>query len=165
MALNPKDVRVLLPVQLILDCHWLICVRGEGLTDRSIIGMHATSCQREVDNDFHDCFSTWYWWTSNRDAWYVDNTSFFYCYQLILNISAFNICNLLLLIDIGYTFTLTFTFSHLADAFIQSDLQMRTKEAINQQKSNNIQSLWQVSISLSSRLSKFFYFYESKQLE
>lgn len=30
---------------------------------------------------------------------------FFYCSQLILNISAFHICNLLLLIDIGYTFT------------------------------------------------------------
>ncbi len=37
MALKPKDVRVPLPVQLILDCHWLICVRGEGLTDRSIV--------------------------------------------------------------------------------------------------------------------------------
>ncbi len=23
-------------MQLILDCHWLVCVRGEGLTDRSI---------------------------------------------------------------------------------------------------------------------------------
>ncbi len=33
-ALKPKDVRVLLPVQLILDCHWLVCVRGEGLTDK-----------------------------------------------------------------------------------------------------------------------------------
>ncbi len=36
MVLKPKDVRVPLPVQLILDCHWLVCVRGEGLTDRSI---------------------------------------------------------------------------------------------------------------------------------
>ncbi len=36
MALKPKDVRVPLPVQLIFDCHWLVCVRGEGLTDRSI---------------------------------------------------------------------------------------------------------------------------------
>ncbi len=32
MALKPKDVRVPLPVQLILDCHWLVCVWGEGLT-------------------------------------------------------------------------------------------------------------------------------------
>ncbi len=36
MALKPKDVWVQLPVQLILDCHWLVYVRGEGLTDRSI---------------------------------------------------------------------------------------------------------------------------------
>ncbi len=36
MALKPKDVRVPLPAQLILDCHRLVCVRGEGLTDRSI---------------------------------------------------------------------------------------------------------------------------------
>ncbi len=36
MALKPKDVRVPLPVQLILDCHWLVCVRGEGLNDMSI---------------------------------------------------------------------------------------------------------------------------------
>ncbi len=36
MALKPKDVRVPLPMQLILDCHWLVCVWGEGLTDRSI---------------------------------------------------------------------------------------------------------------------------------
>ncbi len=38
MALKPTDVRVPLPVQLILDCHWLVCVRGEGLADRSIGG-------------------------------------------------------------------------------------------------------------------------------
>ncbi len=36
MALKPTDVRVPLSVQLILDCHWLVCVRGERLTDRSI---------------------------------------------------------------------------------------------------------------------------------
>ncbi len=24
------------PCNMILDCHWLVCVRGEGLTDRSI---------------------------------------------------------------------------------------------------------------------------------
>ncbi len=40
MALKPKDVRVPLPVQLILDCHWLVCVRGEGLTDRSIDALY-----------------------------------------------------------------------------------------------------------------------------
>jgi len=33
MALKPKDVRVTVPMQLILSCHWLICVQGEGLTD------------------------------------------------------------------------------------------------------------------------------------
>ncbi len=39
-------------------------------------------------------------------------------------------------------FEITFTFSHLADAFIQSDLQMRTMEANqNQQKSNDMQVL------------------------
>ncbi len=36
MELKPKDVWVPLLVQLILDCHWLVCVWGEGLTDRSI---------------------------------------------------------------------------------------------------------------------------------
>lgn len=30
MALELKDVRVLVPVQLILDCHWLICVHVRG---------------------------------------------------------------------------------------------------------------------------------------
>ncbi len=41
----------------------------------------------------------------------------------------------------------TFTFSHLADAFIQSDLQMRTIEAIKTNKrANNMQVLWQVWI-------------------
>ncbi len=53
-----------------------------------------------------------------------------------------------LLISAPYLYR-TFAFSHLADAFIQSDLQMRTIEAIkNQQKSNNIQVLLQVSVSL-----------------
>ncbi len=33
-----------------------------------------------------------------------------------------------------FIFTFTFTFSHLADAFIQIDLQMRTKEAIKSTK-------------------------------
>ncbi len=40
------------------------------------------------------------------------------------------------------------TFSHLADAFIQSDLQMRTIEAINkqnQQKSNDMQDKSQLA--------------------
>ncbi len=37
LALKPKDVRVLLAVQLILDCHWLVCVPGAGLTDSSIV--------------------------------------------------------------------------------------------------------------------------------
>ncbi len=35
-----------------------------------------------------------------------------------------------LLVYIYTTVYITFTFSHLADVFIQSDLQMRTKEAI-----------------------------------
>ncbi len=34
MVLKPKDVRVPCPEQLILDCHWLVCARGEGLTDK-----------------------------------------------------------------------------------------------------------------------------------
>ncbi len=33
-----------------------------------------------------------------------------------------------------YSIYITFTFSHLADAFIQSDLQMRTLEAIKTNK-------------------------------
>ncbi len=37
--LQHKDVRVLLPVQLILNWYWLVCVWGEGLTDRSIGGV------------------------------------------------------------------------------------------------------------------------------
>ncbi len=36
MALKPKAVPSSAPVQMILDCHWLVCVRGEGLIDRSI---------------------------------------------------------------------------------------------------------------------------------
>ncbi len=38
--------------------------------------------------------------------------------------------SILLLLDLSAAFTFTFAFSHLADAFIQSDLQMRTIEAI-----------------------------------
>ncbi len=47
-----------------------------------------------------------------------------------------------------------FLFSHLADAFVQSDLQMSAIETAvnrsnrNQQKSNNVQVLWQVLVSL-----------------
>ncbi len=33
------------PVQLILDCHWLVCVRGEGLTDRSIARPKTRNCE------------------------------------------------------------------------------------------------------------------------
>ncbi len=44
-------------------------------------------------------------------------------------------CNTLLYSSELYYFVLfTFTFSHLADAFIQSDLQMRTLEAIKPTK-------------------------------
>ncbi len=46
MALKPKDVRVPLPVQLILDCHWLVCVWGEGLTDRSIVWRNSSLCPK-----------------------------------------------------------------------------------------------------------------------
>ncbi len=50
---------------------------------------------------------------------------------------------------IGWLFYFYYLFSHLADAFVQSDLQMRAIEAIkNQQKSNNMQALWQVLVSL-----------------
>ncbi len=46
-------------------------------------------------------------------------------------------------------FFIFYLFSHLAGAFVQNDLQMRTIEAIkNQQKSNNMQVLWQVLVSL-----------------
>ncbi len=48
-----------------------------------------------------------------------------------------------------YIFLFFYLFSHLAGAFVQNDLQMRTIEAIkNQQKSNNMQVLWQVLVSL-----------------
>ncbi len=46
---------------------------------------------------------------------------------------------------------LMFTFSHLADSFIQSDLQMRTIEAIN---TNNMQAVY-VSLLCSPRLHLF----------
>ncbi len=42
---------------------------------------------------------------------------------------------------------LTFTFSHLADAFIQSDLQMRTMEAIKI-KSNHLSYCWIMNTDL-----------------
>ncbi len=43
--------------------------------------------------------------------------------------------------------TFIYLFSHLADAFVQSDLQMRAIEAIkNQQKSNNMQVLCSVGL-------------------
>ncbi len=46
---------------------------------------------------------------------------------------------------ISYLTYFTFTFNHLADAFIQSEDNRSNK---NQQKSNNMQVLWQVSVSL-----------------
>ncbi len=42
---------------------------------------------------------------------------------------------------IYYYIYITFKFCHLADAFIQSDLQMRTRSNQNQQKSNDMQVL------------------------
>ncbi len=42
---------------------------------------------------------------------------------------------------ISYLTYLTFTFNHLADAFIQSDLQMRTIEAIKINKRTVIYSI------------------------
>ncbi len=50
----------------------------------------------------------------------------------------------------------TFTFSHLADTFIQSDLQMRTMEAIN--KIAMIYKSYDKSqLALGSTLTRFFY--------
>ncbi len=47
-----------------------------------------------------------------------------------------------LAVRLGICILFIFLFSHLADAFVQSDLQMRAIEAIkNQQKSNNMQVL------------------------
>ncbi len=54
MALKPKDVRVPLPVQLILNCHWLVCIRGEGLTDRSIV----TTQQRPCSTKHHSAINS-----------------------------------------------------------------------------------------------------------
>ncbi len=54
---EPKDVRVLLPMQLILDCHWLVCVRGEGLTDRSIGSIGAFKVMS--DTSYLRVESTW----------------------------------------------------------------------------------------------------------
>ncbi len=50
MALKPEDVRVPVPMQLILNCYWLINVRWEGLTDWSI----------------EEFFSTWKWKVYDR---------------------------------------------------------------------------------------------------
>ncbi len=55
---EPVENRQLM--QLILDCHWLICAQGEGLTDRSIgegIYMNASlrgtdSLQKRLDGIF-----------------------------------------------------------------------------------------------------------------
>ncbi len=58
----------------------------------------------------------------------------------------------------------TFTFSHLAEAFIQSDLQMRTIEAIKPQKSNNMQVLWQVLVSLTQYTEQVFFFFLRKTI-
>ncbi len=54
MALKPKDVGVPLPVQLILDCHWLVCVRWEGLTDRSIVAVNGGIISEIANVPFHE---------------------------------------------------------------------------------------------------------------
>ncbi len=46
------------------------------------------------------------------------------------------------------SFKSNFTFSHLADAFIQSDLNEDNRSNQNQQKSNNMQVILQVLVSL-----------------
>ncbi len=47
---------------------------------------------------------------------------------------------------------LLFTFSHLADAFIQSDLQMRTMEAIKINKRAMICKCYNMSVSLTQNI-------------
>ncbi len=60
------------------------------------------------------------------------------------------------LLEIYY---ITFTFSHLADAFIQSDLQMRTMEGIKINKRAMIFKCYNKSqLALRSTRSKVFFF-------
>ncbi len=58
-----------------------------------------------------------------------------------------------------YIYYITFTFSHLADAFIQSDLNMRTMEQSKPQKSNKHASAVTSLSSLNTvhYCSKFFF--------
>ncbi len=51
---------------------------------------------------------------------------------------------------------MTFTFSHLADTFIQSDLQMRTMEAINK-RAMIYKSYDKSQLALGSTRNKFFF--------
>ncbi len=65
-----------------------------------------------------------------------------YIYRLVL----FDICcNLKLLMQ---STGCSFTFSHLADAFMQSDLQIRAKEAIKINKRAMIHKCYNKSVSL-----------------
>ncbi len=49
MALKHKDIWVSLPVQLTLDCHWLVCIQGEGLYDRSIkVSVHTSTIRKRL---------------------------------------------------------------------------------------------------------------------
>ncbi len=59
--------------EFILDCHWLVCVRGEGLTDRSIVREKcADQCCQLSDfvarfSDFSDPFSDFFFFKAPSD--------------------------------------------------------------------------------------------------
>lgn len=58
---------VLLPVQLILDCHWLVCVPGAGLTERSLSRLEPYYC-RQIWSCWSFSFKTDTFWTlSSRE--------------------------------------------------------------------------------------------------
>ncbi len=56
-----------------------------------------------------------------------------------------------------------FTFSHIADAFIQSDLHEDNGSNQNQQKSNDTQVLLQVLFSLMLYITSFLLFYNKQK--
>ncbi len=65
MALKPKESRVSFSVQLIFDCHWLVCVRGVGLTDRPIDSAGMRSAKRLLKGNC-GALNTLFWW---RKCW------------------------------------------------------------------------------------------------
>ncbi len=55
---------------------------------------------------------------------------------MLLSSKGFIIIIIIIIVVVVNTFTFTFTFSHLADTFIQSDLQLGVHKAINLEEAN-----------------------------